>query len=314
MTTIDRRNFIKKSNALLIGGLFAEDLFKQSSAKNKLDSLPLPGIQLVSISSAMTVDPVNSLKRLAKIGFKEIESASSSKGSYYGYKPKEFKKLIEDMGMNWRAHHAFGAPRKPVVTTSQNVPTPAVSKEMVALPNLRENYQRLVDEASEGGLKYLVCANTPVSTISEINQSIGTFQKTGEACKKAGLHFAYHNHATEFDIVEGGKSAYDLILSQTDESLVKMELDLAWSTKAGKDAIALFKEKPGRFPLWHVKDIAKDLNTITEIGDGIVDFKKIFEAKKTAGLEYFFIEHHPTTDPLGSVEACYNKLYKMLKS
>ena len=173
--------------------------------------------------------------------------------------------------------------------------------------NLRDNYQQLVDDAAEANLSYLVCASTPVATMDEVKSSIEVFQKVGEASKKAGIGFAYHNHATEFDPVEGGKTAYELVLSQTDKDLVKMELDLAWATKAGKDPVALFKEQPGRFPLWHVKDIKKDLQTITEVGTGVVEFKRIFEAAKIAGMKYFFVEYDlaPSFD---TVELCYKNL------
>lgn len=178
--------------------------------------------------------------------------------------------------------------------------------------NLRDNYQQLVDEAAEGGLSYLVCASTPVSTLDEIQRSIEVFQKTGEAAKKAGIGFAYHNHVTEFDAVEGGKTPYELILSQTDKDLVEMELDLAWATKAGKDPVALFKEQPGRFPLWHVKDLKADKQTITEVGMGIVDFKRIFEAANIAGLRYFFVEQDMAPDPIANITTSFGNLKKIL--
>ncbi|HEV7379947.1 MAG TPA: sugar phosphate isomerase/epimerase, partial [Dyadobacter sp.] len=98
---------------------------------------------------------------------------------------------------------------------------------------------------------------------------------------------------------------------QTDKDLVKMELDLAWATKAGKDPVELFKEHPGRFPLWHVKDIKSDLQTITEVGNGVVEFKRIFEAAKIAGLKYFFMEQDmvPSID---SVDIGYKNLIKVI--
>ena len=178
--------------------------------------------------------------------------------------------------------------------------------------NLRDNYQQLVDEAAEGGLAYLICASTPVSNVEEIQKSIEVFQKTGEAAKKAGIGFAYHNHATEFDPVDNGKTPYELILSQTDKDLVKMELDLAWATKAGKDPVKLFEEQPGRFPLWHIKDIKSDLKTITEVGNGVVDFKRIFAAAKTAGLKYIFVEQDMAPQPIENITTSYTNLKKVL--
>lgn len=303
-----RRNFLKQAGLLLAGSTVYP--FRSQAKEHTLAAKPI-GIQLFTVFEPMNKDPQGTLKQIAAIGYKEIESAFSSRGGYYGYKPKEFKALVEDLGMKWRSHHAVGAPFKP--RPGMKLPTGSDGKPMTIPPmlNLRDNYQQLVDDAAEAGLKYLVCASTPVATMDEINSSIEVFQKTGEASKKAGLQFAYHNHATEFDPVEGGKTPYEVILKQTSPDLVKMELDLAWATKAGKDPVALFKEHPGRFPLWHIKDIKKDLNAITEVGNGVVDFKHAFAAAKIAGLKYFFVEQDlaPSMD---SIKTSYEHLSKIL--
>lgn len=306
----NRRDFIKKAGALLAGGI-ALPYLSEGSGLNGLFLAKKPvGIQLFTVFEKMNTDPKGTLEQIAKIGYKEIESAFSMREGYYGYKPKEFKSLLEDMGLKWRAHHALGAPFK--MPAGRKLPTGSDGKPFQVPPtlNLRDNYQQLVDNAAEGGLSYLVCASTPVATMDEIKNSIEVFQKTGEASKKAGVGFAYHNHATEFDPVDGGKTPYELVLSQTDKDLVKMELDLAWATKAGKDPVALFKEHPGRFPLWHVKDIKKDLQTITEVGNGVVEFKRIFEAAEIAGMQNFFVEYDlaPSMD---IVSTCYQNLVKM---
>jgi sugar phosphate isomerase/epimerase len=116
------------------------------------------------------------------------------------------------------------------------------------MKNLRDNRQELVDEAAEGGLPYLVCAYTPTETIDDIKNSIEVLNKTGETCKKVGITFAYHNHDFEFKQVDG-KIPYDMLLSETNPEFVKMELDIAWATKAGVDPVELFKKHPGRFPV-----------------------------------------------------------------
>ena len=111
----------------------------------------------------------------------------------------------------------------------------------------------------------------------------------GERCKKAGIQLCYHNHDFEF-IKEGDVLPYDILLA-TDENLVKMEVDLYWITKAGHDPVALFEQHPGRFPLWHVKDMDNtEKKDFTEVGSGIIDFKKIFKQSKKAGMKYFFVE------------------------
>jgi sugar phosphate isomerase/epimerase len=314
-----RRDFLKNSGALALSGLVLSPFASAEQLLAPTASLPV-GIQLFTLFRQMNEDPKATLEKVAAVGYKEIESAFNTRGGYYGYKAKEFKQIVEDLGMKWRAHHAGGAPFRPRPTppasTTAAAPAgggrPAMDfSKMPPMLNLRDNYQQLVDEAGEGGLSYLVCSSTPVATVDEINKSIEVFQKTGEACKKAKIGFAYHNHATEFDPVEGGKTPYELILSATDKDLVKMELDLAWATKAGKDPVALFKEHPGRFPLLHVKDIKQDMKTLTEVGNGVVDFKHAFAAAKIAGAKYLFVEQDmaPSID---SIQTSYQNLTKIL--
>ncbi|QRR00031.1 sugar phosphate isomerase/epimerase family protein [Dyadobacter sandarakinus] len=310
----DRRDFLKQTGAVLAGGMLLPGISKACGLFDGAAASWPVGIQLFTVFQPMNEDPEGTLKKIAAIGYKEIESAFSTRGGYYGYKPKEFKKLVEGVGLKWRAHHAMGAPFK--MPPPDKMPKGADGKpisipKMPALLTLRDNYQQIVDDAAEAELSFLVCASTPVANTEEINNSISVFQKTGEAAKKAGIGFAYHNHATEFDKVEGGKTPYELVLSQTDKDLVKMELDLAWATKAGKDPVALFKEHPGRFPLWHCKDIKSDLQTITEVGNGVVPFKRIFEAAKIAGLQYFFVEQD-MAPAIENVETGYKNLVKII--
>ncbi|MDR6194993.1 sugar phosphate isomerase/epimerase [Siphonobacter sp. SORGH_AS_0500] len=305
-----RRGFLKSAGLMLAGSSLYPLLSRAEEVGSAFVAKPI-GIQLFTVFEPMNQDPKGTLKQIAAIGYKEIESAFSSRGGYYGFKPKEFKAIVEDLGMKWRSHHALGAPFKP--RPGMKMPLGKDGKPMTFPPslNLKENYQQLADEAAEAGLNYLVCASTPVATMEEIKSSIEVFQKAAEASKKAGVQFAYHNHATEFDPVEGGKTPYEVILSQTSPDLVKMELDLAWATKAGKDPVAIFKEHPGRFPIWHIKDIKSDLKTITEVGNGVVDFKKAFSAAKIAGLKYFFVEQDlaPSMD---NVKISFDHLSKIL--
>ena len=136
--------------------------------------------------------------------------------------------------------------------------------------------------------------------------------KAGELAKKAGLTFAYHNHDKEFMTVEG-QVPYDIWLAQISPDVMKMELDLAWVSKAGLDPVALFQKHPKRFPLWHVKDMDKDFKNIKPVGEGIIDFKRIFDAASTAGMKHFFVEHDMPADAFASVTSSYNHLKMMMK-
>ncbi len=222
--------------------------------------------------------------------------------------------------MKWRSAHVAGAPitidqiMKMAKTAEDSAKIQKMAesfKDMPKMQNLKDDYQQLANDAAEGGLGYLVCSFIPVGTMNEVKTAVDVFNKAGEACKKAGVQFAYHNHATEFDQVEGHRP-FDYILANTDKELVKMELDLGWVAKAKLDSVELFKMHPGRFPLWHVKDLDKNSSEPTEIGTGTVDFKRIFDNAKASGMKYFFIEQDGAPEPIQNVTNSYNNLKKML--
>ncbi|HVV53828.1 MAG TPA: sugar phosphate isomerase/epimerase, partial [Mucilaginibacter sp.] len=243
--------------------------------------------------------------------YTEVESAFSKLPGYYGMKPKEFAALCKDTGLSWKSHHVLGAPFKlPKGFKMPNGPDGKPMKLPTHMRNLRDDMQQLVDEASQGGLQYLVCANIPTDTLDDIKSSVVILNKTGEACKKAGIQFCYHNHDMEFKNVDG-KIPYHLLLSETDPNMVKMELDLAWATKAGVKPVELFKAHPGRFPLLHVKDISADFKTLLPVGEGVVDFKDVFANVKIAGAKHYFVEHDMPKDPFASIATSYKNLRAM---
>ncbi len=299
-----RKKFIQNTAALTLGSLVLSNSTIASLLNKK--KLPTAGLQLFTFFNSIDEDLEGTLKKIAHVGYKNIESAFSKKGGFYGMKSKEFALMLKNKGMEWKSHHVFGAPFK--LPPGSKMPLGADGKPITLPPmlNLKDNMQQLVDEASEGGVKYLVCANTPISTLNDINTSIEVLNKTHEACNKAGIGFAYHNHDAEFRAVEG-VIPYDLFLTQTK---VKMELDLAWAIKGGKNPVDLFNNYPGRFPLWHVKDLDAKHETVLPVGEGIINFKNIFKASKIAGLKYYFVEHDMPKDALASITSSMAALKK----
>ena len=304
----NRKEFLQTSATLLLGSMAFSS--KSFAALLPTKAYPPVGLQLYTFFNVIDDDVTGTLQKIAAVGYKEIESAFSKKGGYYGMKPKEFAAMLKDMGMSWKSHHAMGAPFK--LPPGAKLPTTPDGKPITFPPmrNLRDNMQELVDEAATGGVEYLVCASTPITTLDEIKASIDVLNKTNEACKKAGIGFAYHNHDAEFHTVEG-QVPYQLFLSQT---TMQMELDLAWATKGGKDPVELFKQYPGRFPMWHVKDLDAARETVLPVGEGNIEYKRIFDASETAGMKHFFVEHDMPKDPLASITSSFNYLSKMLKS
>ena len=304
---IKRRDFLRTSGAAALGSL----LFSKTNAAFFKAGMHPVGLQLYTLFNIIDSDVEGTLKKVAAIGYREIESAFSKKGGYYGMNAKAFAALLTNLGMSWKSHHVLGAPFK--LPADAKPPTDAEGKpiKFPAMRNLKDNMQELVDEVAEGGVPYLVCASTPIETMDEIKASIEVLNKTGDACKKAGIQFAYHNHDKEFHEVDG-QVPYHMMLAQTDADKVKMELDLCWVTKAGVDPVELFKQHPGRFPLWHVKDIDKDLKGPQPVGTGIVDFKRIFASAETAGMQHFFVEHDMPADAFASITTSYQNLQKLL--
>ena len=292
----NRRTFLKNSGALILGGMVLNIPSKGMSLFKS--SIPAPGLQLYTIGAQLDEDLDGVLKSVARIGYKNLESAFSRKGGYYGLKPKEFSKKVKDLGMVWRSHHAIGAPFKP---------RPGMT--LPPMKNLRDNYQEIVDDVAEAGIPYLVCPMTPIDTMDEIKQSMEVLVKTGQACKEAGITFAFHNHTKEFEEIEG-TTPMEIFLSQIPEDILKIELDLGWAVKAGADPVAMFKNNPGRFPLWHVKDLDEEQKP-AEVGTGSVDFKRIFANAKTAGMQYYFVEQDAAPQPMENISTSINNLKKM---
>ena len=303
---LKRRDFLKTSGAAALASVLApKDILAAFSRKEHAI-----GLQLFTLFNVIDKDAAGPLRKVAAIGYKEIESAFSKMGPLYGLTPKEFSSLINSLGMKWVSHHVLGAPFK--LPPGAKLPAGPDGKPITIpkMKNLKEDMQELVDQAAEGGIPFLVCANIPTHTSEEIKSSAEILNSTGEACKKAGITLAYHNHTEEFENVDG-EIPYHVFLEQLSPD-IKMELDLCWATKAGIDPVELFDKHPGRFPLWHVKDLDKEKQGPVPVGEGIIDFKRIFDSAKVAGMQHFFVEHDMPKDAFGSIATSYHYLHNVL--
>lgn len=255
------------------------------------------GLQLYTLRDVMAKDPDGTLQKVAEIGYKEVESFGYSDGKFFGKTPREFAAKLKELGLIAPSGH---------YTTG---------KIMKGKGTLTDDWKRAVDDAAAIGQKYMVCAFLfpPERTkLDDYKQFADLFNKSAEVCRAAGVQFAYHNHDFEFVPLDG-QVPYDLLLSSTDPKLVKMELDLYWATFANQDPVALFKKHPGRFPLWHVKDMAKTpKREFAEVGTGSINFQRIFDAKKTAGLTNYFVEQDVCKrPPLEAIAISYQNVQKL---
>jgi len=145
------------------------------------------------------------------------------------------------------------------------------------------------------------------------NMKPANYNKFGEIFKKNGVRFAYHNHAYEFKKIDN-IIPYDILLQGTQADLVAMEMDLYWITYGGHNPWEYFAKYPGRFELWHVKDMKdKVKKEMTTVGNGIIDFKKIFSLSKESGLKYYFVEQDTALEhpPLENIKISLDYIKKM---
>jgi len=281
MTT--RRNFVKQS-ALVVAAipLINNELLASSRLSKKT------GLALYTIRDEMDKDPAAALAKAAEIGYNWVEAAGYNEGKFYGLQPKDFGKLVRKSGM------------VPLSTHNQIRP---------------ENEDQMIEDTAEAGIKYLILPSLPgewMNSVDSFRRNADYFNKVGEKCKKAGLKFGFHNHQVEFKEING-RVPYDILIEKTDPKLVIFELDLAWITAAGKDPLAYFSKYPGRFEVWHMKDLSPEKNDAT-LGEGVIDFKPILAKARTAGMQYWFLEQDKcrTHTPMESIAISRNYYLKTL--
>jgi sugar phosphate isomerase/epimerase len=265
-----RRNFLLNTGALAVGSVLLPSFCNPSKkVKNT-------GVQLYTFRKEMLADAKGTLQKIAALGIKQIESAKSEKGNYYGLSPKEIKTICNDLGMTLRSGHV----------------------------HIDDKWQQTINDAAASGQEYLICSTMPTSgqTVANYKTVAEAFNKAGEECKKLHIKFGYHNHAYEFEN-ENGKVLYDVLLENTEAALVHMEMDLGWVIVGGKDPLDYFKKYNGRFPLWHLKDMDLLKKQSTEFGKGGLAIRQMLQHGKAAGLKYFFVEQEEyTVGPFESMQ------------
>jgi len=284
-----RREFLKTSALVSAGLLAAPSLFAYDKK--------YIGLQLYTVRDAMVKDTAGTLARVAQIGYNSVE-ATYSDGKYYGKEPKAFAQLLKQNNLIMPSTHYL------------------LGEEAKSQGTLLNGWDKAAEDAASVGQKFMICAwlsPNERGKLDHYKKLADDFNRAGEISKKAGLQFCYHNHDFEF-IAENGKYPYDILLENTDKNLVKFEIDLYWLTRAGQDPVALIEKHPGRFPLWHIKDMDKtEKKMFTEVGNGVVNFKRIFEHSKKAGLKYFFVEEDICPgDPFDSITQSITYIKKNL--
>ena len=284
-TTQTRRDFIYQSGLLLSASMIGLTGFASPEAKKyKM------GLQLFTVRHPMREDPAGTLKKVAALGYEDLETYGydPAQVKYYGFSAADFKKILEDNKMTASSGHYDFAP---------------------FLTKTDDELKKYVDQCIVGaraiGQRYITWPwlDPESRTIEKFKVLTGKLNMIGEQVNKAGLGFAYHNHDFEF-IDHNGEIGYDIVMRETDPKLVKLQIDLYWAMHSSKQTPhELFTKQPGRFVMWHVKDMDKKTRDYTELGNGSIDYTKILPDASFAGLEYYFIEQggNFAKDPMQSI-------------
>jgi sugar phosphate isomerase/epimerase len=251
-----------------------------------LANIPV-GLQLYTLRDETSHDFVGTLKKVADIGYKAVEFAG------YGDIPaKEMKKVLDGLGLK---------------AASSHVGLPFLNREL-----LESTLAYHIEYNKEIGSEYIVVPWAPfdgLTSIEELQPYLDDLKVAAEACKQAGIGFAYHNHAMEFAKI-GDKTIHEIIFESLDPELLLVEMDLYWVKKAGLDPKSYLCKYKGRAPLIHVKDMtADDRGFFTEVGRGIINYPAIFDKAEELGVKYYIVEQDQCErPPLESIRMSYDYL------
>lgn len=290
----NRRAFLKRAALSAAVASIIPEMAFAATYKRSL------GLQLYSLRETISENVRGTLEKVAEIGFKEVETYGYAiENGFWGTSVKQFNQILNDNGMTTPSGHYGVDPfLAPHATKDKLMPMLEVALEL--------NQTYFVIPYLDDGLR---------TSIDDYKRLATKFNEAGELCKAHGLKLGYHNHGFEF-IDYAGQNGYDILLSETDKNLVDFELDIYWVVRAGADTISLFNKYPGRFPLWHVKDMDKadhDLNT--EIGAGAIDYTDISNNFSMNDVKHLIIEQENfAMDAIKSLTESFNYVDKDLLS
>ena len=279
---MDRRAFLGSTAAVALVSRFG-----WAASEHRIEKV---GLELYTVRDLLSKDLEGTLAKVAKIGYKEVEFA--------GYlndlpnlkpAPKRAREILDGDGLTAPSAHVAYKILSPEIWPKAVEISKILGHEYLVNPSIG----RELTKTSDGW-----------------KRAAETFNRAGEESLKSGIQLAYHNHVEEFKALPDGKLPYDILLSESDPKLVKMELDLGWAHEAKVDPLAYFEKYPGRFPLVHVKDFDKN-GMMTEVGSGVIDWKAIFAKADLAGIKHYFVEHDQPMMPMESIQKSYAYLEKL---
>src|SRR6266581_9478975 len=272
---VNRREFVQTMTAIGATTLFCKVPRTAHSAR-----LEKVGLQLYTVRDKMKEDFEATLARVAEIGYKEVEFAG-----YFDHTPADVRAILD--------RHGLSAPSTHIMLAELDA------------------WKASLDTAKAVGHEYIVVPWIPQEkrmTLDGWKRVAADFNRAAQEAHDAGLQFGYHNHDFEFPKLEG-QVPYDVLLQNTDPKLVQLEIDLYWMTKGGQDPLDYFARWPGRIPLVHVKDSqGAPEHKMADVGQGKIDWKRIFAKREQAGIKHFFVEHDQPPQPFDDIATSYKYL------
>jgi sugar phosphate isomerase/epimerase len=298
MRRMNRRKFIGSSIATA-----ALTAARPSWAADSVHHIDRIGLQLYTVREAMKTDFAGTIAKVAAVGYKEVEFAG-----YFDHSPKDVRAILDKIGLAAPSCH-------------------------VGYDVVEKKWPETLEAAKIVGHQYVICPWIDEKQRVEPDgwkRAADLFNRAGEASKKVGIQFGYHNHSFEFDPAPslGGKLPYDFLLAETDPKLVVMEMDLCWISVAAKDPLGYFDKYPGRFPLVHVKDWVKDSSSssayqgamgqsvkfggrMADVGQGSIDWKNLFARAEKAGIKHYFVENDDPKSAFEDIKISYDYLHDL---
>ena len=293
-----RRQFIQSSAVLLAGTAL---LSKTALAAVKPSEII--GLQLYSVRDDMKKDPLGTLKQVAQMGYKHVEHANYVDRKFYGYTAKEFRKILDDLGLKMPSGHTVMGKNHWDETKK----------------DFTDEWKYLVEDAAYMGQKYVISPWMDESmrkTYDDLVRYLDVFNLCGDLCKKSGMKFGYHNHWAEFTEKLNGEKLFDIMMQKLDVNKVVMQLDIGNMYIGGAKALDVIGQYPGKFELIHVKDeIGNNTPEKFEsaiLGKGIIPVKEVLDiCRKTGGTQVYIIEQeaYQGKAPLD----CVNEDLKIMK-
>jgi sugar phosphate isomerase/epimerase len=296
MSIMQRRTFLQTSSWLALAALSPAGYQAACRRSGSVDGI---GIQLYTLRDLLQQDFEGTIRQVAAIGYQYIELFGYGNGQFLGLSPARLKKMLNTYDLQ---------------VVSGHVSTGASDKNLRG--TMTNEWEMACEHAKEVGQSYIVLAwlaESERKTIDDYKRVAELLNRCAEVSRRYDLQMTYHNHDFEFIPIDG-LIPYDVLLEQTDKELVKFELDQYWIRRTKATAAELYQRHPGRFPLWHVKDMAAGSDPFfAPVGDGIIDWPTVFREAEAAGMKHFFVEQDAFKEvgPMESITRSFRYLRAM---